>query len=312
MKINKKYKDSVFIKLFSNKKEIINLYNAIKDTNYDIEKTEIEIITLEKVLFMERNNDLCFTIDNKLVVLIEHQSTINNNMPLRFLLYIAREYEKILDENNIYKKKLVKIPTPEFIVLYNGERNYEERKLLKLSDAFYNNENVKLELIVDIININYNKNINIINKSKTLNEYSYFIYLVRENIKNNKDKVKKEDLIKYSIEKTIKECIEKNILKEFLKMNSSEVLNMLYTEFKIEKAEKIWKEEAFQDGIEVGISKGRELGREEGRELGREEGIEIGMVNQIKALKKYVDKEELINIVKEDYNVSREEIEKYL
>ncbi len=312
MKINKKYKDSVFIKLFSNKKEIINLYNAIKDTNYDIEKTEIEIITLEKVLFMERNNDLCFTIDNKLVVLIEHQSTINNNMPLRFLLYIAREYEKILDENNIYKEKLVKIPTPEFIVLYNGERNYEERKLLKLSDAFYNNENVKLELIVDIININYNKNINIINKSKTLNEYSYFIYLVRENIKNNKDKVKKEDLIKYSIEKTIKECIEKNILKEFLKMNSSEVLNMLYTEFKIEKAEKIWKEEAFQDGIEVGISKGRELGREEGRELGREEGIEIGMVNQIKALKKYVDKEELINIVKEDYNVSREEIEKYL
>ena len=312
MKINKKYKDSVFIKLFSNKKEIINLYNAIKDTNYDIEKTEIEIITLEKVLFMERNNDLCFTIDNKLVVLIEHQSTINNNMPLRFLLYIAREYEKILDENNIYKEKLVKIPTPEFIVLYNGERNYEERKLLKLSDAFYNNENVKLELIVDIININYNKNINIINKSKTLNEYSYFIYLVRENIKNNKDKVKKEDLIKYSIEKTIKECIEKNILKEFLKMNSSEVLNMLYTELKIEKAEKIWKEEAFQDGIEVGISKGRELGREEGRELGREEGIEIGMVNQIKALKKYVDKEELINIVKEDYNVSREEIEKYL
>ena len=312
MKVNKKYKDSVFIKLFSNKKEIINLYNAIKDTNYDIEKTEIEIITLEKVLFMERNNDLCFTIDNKLVVLIEHQSTINNNMPLRFLLYIAREYEKILDENNIYKEKLVKIPTPEFIVLYNGERNYEERKVLKLSDAFYNNENVKLELIVDIININYNKNINIINKSKTLNEYSYFIYLVRENIKNNKDKVKKEDLIKYSIEKTIKECIEKNILKEFLKMNSSEVLNMLYTEFKIEKAEKIWKEEAFQDGRQLGREEGRELGREEGRELGREEGIEIGMVNQIKALKKYVDKEELINIVKEDYNVSREEIEKYL
>ena len=101
MKVNKKYKDSVFIKLFSNKKEIIELYNAIKDTNYDIEKTEIEIITLEKVLFMERNNDLCFTIDNKLVVLIEHQSTINNNMPLRFLLYIAREYEKLLDTDNI-------------------------------------------------------------------------------------------------------------------------------------------------------------------------------------------------------------------
>ena len=148
---------------------------------------------------------------------------------MRFLLYISREYEKILNKNNIYKEKLIKVQTSEFIVLYNGGRNYPERKRLKLSDTFYNNENVKLEVIMDIININYDKNINMINKSKILKEYSCFIYLVRENIKNNKERVEKGDLIKYSIEKEIKDYIGKNILKEFLKRNSSEVVNMLYT-----------------------------------------------------------------------------------
>ena len=297
MNINRNYKDSIFVKLFSDKKEIIKLYNAIKGTKYSVNKTDIDIITLENVLYMERNNDLCFTIDDKFVVLIEHQSSINDNMPLRFLLYIAREYEKLLDTDNIYKRKLIKVPTPEFIVLYNGESNYPENKKLYLSDAFKVKENAKLELVVEVININYDKNTNIINKCKKLKEYSYFIHLVREYIKEYKDKVKKEDLIKTSIEKAIKDCIEQNILKEFLKLNSSEVVNMLYTEFDIEKAQEIWTKEAFEDGLEQGIEK----------------GIECGMIKQIKALKEFnISKDKIINKIIEDYNVSKEIVEKYL
>ena len=297
MNINRNYKDSIFVKLFSDKKEIIKLYNAIKGTKYSVNKTDIDIITLENVLYMERNNDLCFTIDDKFVVLIEHQSSINDNMPLRFLLYIAREYEKLLDTDNIYKRKLIKVPTPEFIVLYNGESNYPENKKLYLSDAFKVKENAKLELIVEVININYDKNTNIINKCKKLKEYSYFIHLVREYIKKYKDKVKKEELIKISIEKAIKDCIEQNILKEFLKLNSSEVVNMLYTEFDIEKAQEIWTKEAFEDGLEQGIEK----------------GIECGMIKQIKALKEFnISKDKIINKIIEDYNVSKEIVEKYL
>ena len=250
---------------------------------------------------MERNNDLCFTIDDKFVVLIEHQSTINNNMPLRFLLYVAREYEKILDEYNIYKQKLIKIPTPEFIVLYNGEKNYPKEKSLKLSDAFYSNENIKLELIVDIVNINYDKNEDILNRCKTLNEYSYFIYLVREAIKKFRNEVEEDDLISYSLEKVIKECISKNILKEFLKLNGSEVVNMLSTEFKIEKAEKIWREEAFQDGIERGIERGMEL-----EKLKR-------LKQQIKMLKELnINNDIIIEKISRDYELERKEVEKYL
>ena len=290
MNINRNYKDSIFVKLFSDKKEIIKLYNAIKGTKYSVNKTDIDIITLENVLYMERNNDLCFTIDDKFVVLIEHQSSINDNMPLRFLLYIAREYEKLLDTDNIYKRKLIKVPTPEFIVLYNGESNYPENKKLYLSDAFKVKENAKLELVVEVININYDKNTNIINKCKKLKEYSYFIHLVREYIKKYKDKVKKEELIKISIEKAIKDCIEQNILKEFLKLNSSEVVNMLYTEFNIEKAQEIWTKEAFEEGLEQGM-----------------------IIKQIEMLKEFkVDEETIINRIEKEYNLTREEVEKYL
>ena len=246
MNTNKNYKDSVFTKLFSNKKELLNLYNAIKDTNYNINDTDINIITLENILFMDRKNDLCFTINDKLVVLIEHQSSINNNMPLRFLFYITREYEKIIDDKNIYKSNLIKIPTPEFIVLYNGKNEYPKSNKLYLSDAFYYKDNLNLELVVDVININYDVHNIILDKSNTLNGYSYFVYLVREYQKQFKTKIEKSDLLEYSIKKAIETCIEKNILNDFLKSNGSEVINMLSVEFNLDVAKEVWKEEAFQ------------------------------------------------------------------
>ena len=289
MNINKNYKDSIFTRLFSDKKEIINLYNAIKNTNYKIEDTEINIITLEDVLFMDRNNDLCFTINDKLVVLIEHQSSINPNMPLRFLLYIAREYEKILDNKNIYRTKLVKIPKPEFIVLYNGESKYEKTSKLYLSDAFGDKSNINLELVVDVININYEEHNSLMERSVTLNDYSYFIYLIRRYIKEYKNTIEKRELLEYCIKLAIKECIEKDILKEFLKQNGSEVINMLYTEFNLEDAKLIWKQEGF--------------------EAGKLEG----MIKQINALKEFgIENNKIISKIKEDYNITEEEIKKYL
>ncbi len=293
MNVNKNYKDSLFTRLFSNKEEIISLYNAIKDTNYESYNTDINIITLDDVLFMDRNNDLCFTINDKLVVLIEHQSSINQNMPLRFLLYIAREYEKILDNTNIYKSKLVKIPKPEFIVLYNGESKYPKYNKLYLSDAFCDKTNLNLELVVDVININYEENNNLVSKSITLNDYSYFIYLVRKYIKENKNTIEKSNLLEYCITKAIKECIEKNILKEFLKQNGSEVINMINTKFNLEDAKLVWKQEAFEDGFQ--------------------DGVKQGMIKQIRSLKEFgIENSKIISKIKEDYNVTEEEIKKYL
>ena len=123
MEANREYKDTLFSKLFSKPYNLIELYNAIANTDYS-KDTKVEINTLEDVFFKDLKNDVSFTIDDKFVLLLEHQSTINANMPLRCLMYIARVFEKITDERAIYQEKLLRIPTPEFIVLYNGEKPF--------------------------------------------------------------------------------------------------------------------------------------------------------------------------------------------
>ena len=135
MKANVKHKNSVFSFLFSDEEALHELYSAVKDIALPPD-AQIDINTLADILFMDQINDVSYTIDNRLVVLIEHQSTINENLPLRLLLYIARVYEKIIDQKKRYQTKLVEIPTPEFIVLYNGRAKFPEYKTMKLSDAF--------------------------------------------------------------------------------------------------------------------------------------------------------------------------------
>jgi len=131
---------------------------------------------------MQQINDLSFTIDDRVVILMEHQSTINNNVPVRLLMYIARVYEKILDREKLYQKKLVKIPAPEFIVLYNGNDPFPDHKELRLSAAFKNPENgcFPLELVVQVYNINHGRNTQILARSKTLDSYSIFMWKIRE------------------------------------------------------------------------------------------------------------------------------------
>ena len=142
LNVNRKHKNSVFSILFGNPETLREVYSAIE--GIDIPASAIiDINTLSDVLYMQQINDLSFTIDDRIVVLIEHQSTINDNVSIRLLMYIARIYEKILDREKLYQKKLVKIPTPEFFVLYNGNEPYPDHKELRLSTAFKNMEELK-------------------------------------------------------------------------------------------------------------------------------------------------------------------------
>ena len=150
--VNRKYKDSVFVDLFSEderaKENFLSLYNALHDTNLQL-SCPVENIRLDNTLYMNIINDVSCLVDNKIIVLAEHQSTINENMPLRFLQYIARLYEKLQKPTDRYLRTLSKIPTPEFYVFYNGLNDYPETTVLKLSDAFITQpEQVPLELDV--------------------------------------------------------------------------------------------------------------------------------------------------------------------
>jgi predicted transposase/invertase (TIGR01784 family) len=270
MSVNTGYKDSVFTLLFSDPDVLRELYSALEGVPLD-KGTPITINTLSDVLYMERYNDISFTIGNKLVVLIEHQSTVNLNMPLRILVYIARVYEKIIERKSLYRETLLKIPRPEFIVLYNGERAYPEQSRLRLSEAFESAEGLKtdklppgLELTVKVYNINKGHNENIVNKCAALRGYSAFIEKIRE----NRTTMALEEAMKAAIGY----CIEHDVLSKFLLDCSSEVINMLLTEWNWADAKEVWQQEAKAEGRTEGLAKGRTEGLAKGRTEGLAEG----------------------------------------
>ena len=228
-------------------------------------------------------------MNGRFVVLLEHQSTINENMPLRFLIYIARLYEKIIDVDNIYRKRLLKIPTPEFTVLYNGSDDLikDGRKVteleLRLSDAF-KEEDVQLELKVKVIDIRYPSHNKAVTKSDTLEQYSRFIQIVEDCRKQEKNLDK-------AMKKAIDIAIEKGILKEFLIRHSAEVRNMLTLEYNEEVAKRVEREEALEEG------------RLEGERKGSEETRKLLIINNLQ-------KGRPCDIVAEFLDVPIEEVEK--
>jgi len=250
VKTNRNYKDSVFSLLFSDPEVLRELYCALDGVSLP-PGVPVSINTLEDVIFMDKINDISFEIDGKLVVLIEHQSTINPNIALRLLMYIGRVYEKIFKDKNIYKGKLFKVPRPEFFVLYNGAAPCQDEQIFRLSDTF---EELKklglvekgppaLELIVRVININEGRNAAIAERCRILAEYSALVAKVREFEKElgNKEEAMKE---------AVKYCQNHDILKEFLEKHASEVLNMLMTEWCWDDALEVRYEEGVEDGLE--------------------------------------------------------------
>jgi len=245
---NRNHKDSVFTALFGEKQNLLELYNAVTGKNYP-EDTEIDIITLSNVLFMEQLNDICFVIDGRMVVLVEHQSSINENMCLRMLIYISREYEKITSSRNLYNEKRIKIPTPEFIVLYNGKDEFPDFKEMYLSDSFeLMSEDCSLELVARVYNINKGRNAEMAGRSPTLDGYETFIAEIKGNLANKMS-------LPEAIRLAMRTCMSKNILLSFLKAHGSEVENMLITEWNTAEAIAVAKEEAFEDGIGKGMKK---------------------------------------------------------
>ena len=256
---NRNYKDSVFVDLFAHdetaKENFISLYNALHGTNLDAKTTEVQPVMLEQVLYMKFYNDIAMLVDGKIVVLVEHQSTINENMPFRMLEYIARIYEKITDPKKKFGKSLMKLPMPEFYVFYNGKEDFPSETVLKLSDAFMNfddnllsdsdlknhinNQIFPLEISVKVININVDKENPILQHCKVLNEYSEFIEQVKFNIDHK---------IPDPFTKAIKQSSKNGFLTDYLQRKSTEVQNMLLMEYDYATDIEVQREEAFEKG----------------------------------------------------------------
>ena len=242
--VKRKYKDILFRFIFKDKKELLQLYNAINNTNYT-NPDDLLITTMEDVIYIGMKNDLSFLIANELN-LYEHQSTLNRNMPLRGLIYLAKMYESYIETHglNRYQKKLIPLPFPRFIVFYNGEEEMGEELYLKLSDAFEKREEEPaVECVAKFININYGHNQELMEKCERLNHYSYFVACVRDYLKkgyNQKD----------AVTCAVNECIEKGILKDVLQKHRAEVVDMFLTTFDKKMYKEALREEAREEARE--------------------------------------------------------------
>ena len=250
IKVVHNYKDSVFVDLFGRckdaKENFLSLYNAITGKNLKAETTEVKPMMLEQTIYTGRYNDVSMLVDGHLIVMVEQQSTINENMPLRFLEYLTKTYEKLIPSTDRYLYKTVPLPTPEFYVIYNGTNNYPAEKILRLSDAFrlnkknLRNENISIELSVKVYNISRGKEIRKLMECIPLAGFARLIELV--------NKYKAEE-VPNPVDKAIQQCIKENVLSDYFKSNSTEVRNMLIAEYNYEDDIAARKKEAKAEGI---------------------------------------------------------------
>ena len=297
-RINREYKDKLFRLIFSSKEDMLQLYNAVNETEYD-NADELEITTLEDVVYLSMKNDVSFLIGDTMN-LYEHQSTYNPNMPIRGFSYLAELYSVYIEKNDydIYGSSLVKLPMAQYIVFYNGTMEQPERSVLRLSDAFMKKDENRQEPCVEVkaimLNINLGYNQEIMEKCRKLKEYAQFIALVR--------KYKNQGMpIKEALEAAIDEAIAEDILKGILVKNRAEVIMRYLYEYDEEKH----------------LKNERALGREEGRKEGIEQGLERGLEQGIQALildnrEEGIPDSRIMEKLQKRFGLTEEQAKKYL
>lgn len=246
-RMRRNVKDRLFRYLFGNDREaLLDLYNALNETEYR-DPSQLEIVTIESAVYVVMKNDLAYILSGTLSM-YEHQSTYSPNLPVRFLIYLAQEYQMVIEkaEKSLYGSGQISLPTPQCIVFYNGVKEIPEERTLKLSDAFENKKvRADVELTVRMLNINYGHNKQLMEKCKILEEYSKLVNVIRDRMAVEKD-------IQTALNRAVDSCIEKGILKEFLLKNRAEVLGMLLEEFDAEKYERTIRSEGREEGkVEV-------------------------------------------------------------
>lgn len=241
---NRTYKARLFEMIFSRKKELLELYNAINGTDYR-DPELLEINTLENAIYMSMHNDLSFIIDSRLN-LYEHQSTYSPNLPFRCLMYVTDLYSEMTKDENLYGTEPVRLSTPRFVIFYNGVVERPDVEVLKLSSLFsITDENISLELKAVMLNINPGHNTRLLNACRTLRDYSEYTCRVRTYMRTMS--------LEQAVEQAITECIRDNILADFLRKYRAEAKSVSIYEYDQEKHMRFVREEGLREGIEAGI-----------------------------------------------------------
>lgn len=247
VKVADDYKDRLFRMIFNDKEKLLELYNAMNRSDYT-DASELQVVTLENAIYLSMKNDVAYVLHDELF-LFEQQSTKNTNMPLRCLFYASDTYSVLVKDKNIYGTKMLPLPSATFVVFYNGKQKMDEEGELRLSDAFVKKQEIpNLEVIVKVKNINMGNSRELFEKCRPMRDYMIFVDKVR--------RYSQEQPLEDAVERTIRECMEEDVMADFLKRNRAEVVKMCLYEYDEERQ--------------------REFDREEGREEGRDaERIEV-------------------------------------
>nr|MCR5801175.1 transposase [Lachnospiraceae bacterium] len=245
--------NSLFCDLFSDPKRALSLYNAINGTSYD-NYDDLQIVTLSDVMFLHKRNDVSILFDSRLT-LWEHQSSVNPNMPLRGLQYFSRNIDGIIgDPKKIHRKNLINIPAPAYYVLYNGREDQPERSVLKLSDSF----EIPVpgyEWTATVININSDKNRELLAKCPELKAYAMLVGKIRELADKGESREK-------AVDSAVEWCISQGYLIDYLRKKRMEAKQMIMLDIDEEAYMEALKEDAREEGLAQGISQGISQGEE--------------------------------------------------
>ena len=250
---NRQYQDRLFKAIFGREEHkdwLLSLYNALNGSSYT-DPSAIEINTIEGIIYVTMKNDISFLIDSQ-INLYEQQSSYNPNMPLRGLMYFAELYQKHLtkQDRDLFTTALVKIPTPNFVVFYNGSRDMPDVTKLRLSEAFeIPAENGDFEWTATMLNINAGRNKTLLQKCKPLYHYSCYVDRVKSNVRSGMTK-------ENAVSEAVNFAIQNDFLDGYFKIQKAEVLNMSLTEFDQEAYDR----HRFNEGKEAGIAEGKEIG----------------------------------------------------
>ena len=260
---NRKHKDSLFVDYFSKdrdwKQHFLSLYNALHGTNLQVETTKLERVNLEQVLYMDYYNDIAVMVNDQFILMIEHQSTINPNMPLRLLEYVTRIYGNRIDSKTKFSNQLIPLAKPEFFVFYTGTQDLPPESYLYLSDAFpkdapenhLSDSELTLELKVKVCKIKGEDPSQIVQNCPDLEQYVQFLKLIEQ---------AKATGQKQPLTRAIQEAVRHNILKDYLERKGGETLSILTAEYDFDTAMAVKQEEAYEEGISIGLERGLEQG----------------------------------------------------
>ena len=237
---NKRYRDTVFRDYFNDEERLLSLCNALLGTD----AVALKINTLEGTFFDRQKNDISCVVENNFLILIEHQTTVNENMPFRCLSYVAELLNNlVVDKDKLYHKALIRFPAPRFYVFYDGDALQPVERQMRLSEAFTGSDTA-LELVVTALNINFGVSQPLLAKCRYLREYSTLVGKVKEGIRAGLTR-------KEAISRAVKFCLDNWLMKGYLEEKSQEVFNMLALQWEQDKAIRASYEDGRDEGIEL-------------------------------------------------------------